>query len=225
MSFSSLLAASQTQTTFQVIPVLVLLPVFGAIAVALTPNARIGVHKMLATIFTGITGAISVWLLTAFETNGEFQFISQQTWIKSLGIEWFAGVDGISLFLVVLTGLLFPFVVIAINPKHDHKAYYIWIQLLQTGCMGVFVSLDLFMFFVFFEIVLIPMYFLIGKWGHGNAQYAATKFFLYTMFGSALMLVSIVSLAVLHAQNSDSELTFNLIEIAQTLRSQQILQG
>ena len=215
MSFSSLLAASQTQTTFQVIPVLVLLPVFGAIAVALTPNARIGVHKMLATIFTGITGAISVWLLTAFETNGEFQFISQQTWIKSLGIEWFAGVDGISLFLVVLTGLLFPFVVIAINPKHDHKAYYIWIQLLQTGCMGVFVSLDLFMFFVFFEIVLIPMYFLIGKWGHGNAQYAATKkFFLYTMFGSALMLVSIVSLAVLHAQNSDSELTFNLIEIA-----------
>ena len=80
--------------------------------------------------------------------------------------------------------------------------------------MGVFVSLDLFMFFVFFEIVLIPMYFLIGKWGHGNAQYAATKFFLYTMFGSALMLVSIVSLAVLHAQNSDSELTFNLIEIA-----------
>ncbi|DAC37087.1 MAG TPA: NADH-quinone oxidoreductase subunit M, partial [Candidatus Poseidoniales archaeon] len=138
----------------------------------------------------------------------------QQTWIKSLGIEWFAGVDGISLFLVVLTGLLFPFVVIAINPKHDHKAYYIWIQLLQTGCMGVFVSLDLFMFFVFFEIVLIPMYFLIGKWGHGNAQYAATKFFLYTMFGSALMLVSIVSLAVLHAQNSDSELTFNLLEIA-----------
>ena len=112
MSFSSLLAASQIQTTFQVIPVLVLLPVFGAIAVALTPNARIGVHKMLATIFTGITGAISVWLLTAFETNGEFQFISQQTWIKSLGIEWFAGVDGISLFLVVLTGLLFPFVVI-----------------------------------------------------------------------------------------------------------------
>ena len=214
MSFPTLLAASQTQTTFQVIPVLVLLPVFGAIAVALTPNARIGVHKMLATIFTGVTGAISVWLLTAFETNGEFQFISQQTWIKSLGIDWFAGIDGISLFLVVLTGLLFPFVIIAINPKHDHKAYYIWIQLLQTGCMGVFVSLDLFMFFVFFEIVLIPMYFLIGKWGHGNAQYAATKFFLYTMFGSALMLVSIVSLAVLHAQNSDSELTFNLLEIA-----------
>ena len=148
-----------------------------------------------------------------FETNGEFQFISQQTWIKSLGIEWFGRLTEFP-FLIVLTGLLFPFVVIAINPKHDHKAYYIWIQLLQTGCMGVFVSLDLFMFFVFFEIVLIPMYFLIGKWGHGNAQYAATKFFLYTMFGSALMLVSIVSLAVLHAQNSDSELTFNLIEIA-----------
>ena len=214
MTFLNLLAASSSQPTFPVIPALVLLPVFGAIAVALTPNARVGLHKMLATIFTGVTGAISVWLLTAFKTNSEFQFLSQQSWIKSLGIEWFAGIDGISLFLVVLTGLLFPFVIVAINPSHDHKAYYIWIQLLQTGCMGVFVSLDLFMFFVFFEIVLIPMYFLIGKWGHANAKYAATKFFLYTMFGSALMLVSIVSLAVLHSQNADTDLTFNLLEIA-----------
>ena len=80
--------------------------------------------------------------------------------------------------------------------------------------MGVFVSLDLFMFFVFFEIVLIPMYFLIGKWGHGNARYAATKFFLYTMLGSALMLISIISLVVIHSRNANIDLTFNLIEIA-----------
>ena len=103
MTFLNLLAASSSQPTFPVIPALVLLPVFGAIAVALTPNARVGLHKMLATIFTGVTGAISVWLLTAFKTNSEFQFLSNQSWIKSLGIEWFAGIDGISLFLVVLT--------------------------------------------------------------------------------------------------------------------------
>ena len=129
---------------------------------------------MLATFFTGITGAISVWLLTAFETNGEFQFISQQTWIKSLGIEWFAGLTEFP-FPSGLNRITVPIRRYCNKPKHDHKAYYIWIQLLQTGCMGVFVSLDLFMFFVF-EIVLIPMYFLIGKWGHGNAQYAATNF-------------------------------------------------
>lgn len=214
MSVINVLAAGSSEVSFPVIPVLVLLPAFGALAVAITPNARIGVHKLLATVFTGITGAISVWVLTAFESNGAYQFLSEQTWVDSLGIQWNAGIDGISLFLVVLTGLLFPFVVIAINPHHDQKAYYIWIQLLQTGCMGVFVSLDLFMFFVFFEIVLIPMYFLIGKWGHGNAKYAATKFFLYTMLGSALMLVSIISLVVLHSRDSGSDLTFNLIEIA-----------
>ncbi|MEC7843906.1 MAG: NADH-quinone oxidoreductase subunit M [Actinomycetota bacterium] len=214
MNLLNIFAAASLETSFPVIPVLVLLPAFGALAVALTPNGRIGLHKLMATVFTGITGAISVWVLTAFESNGDYQFLSEQTWIESLGIQWNAGIDGISLFLVVLTGLLFPFVVIAINPHHDHKAYYIWVQLLQTGCMGVFVSLDLFMFFVFFEIVLIPMYFLIGKWGHGNARYAATKFFLYTMLGSALMLVSIISLVVLHSREAGTDITFNLIEIA-----------
>ncbi len=207
-------AATSTEVSFPVIPVLVLLPVVGAFVVALVPNSRIGLHKLMATVFTGITGALSVWVLTAFKSNGDYQFMSEKTWIESLGIQWLAGIDGISLFLVVLTGLLFPFVIISINPQHDHKAYYIWVQILQTGCMGVFVSLDLFMFFVFFEIVLIPMYFLIGKWGHGNARYAATKFFLYTMLGSALMLISIISLVVIHSRNANIDLTFNLIEIA-----------
>ncbi|MBG01880.1 MAG: NADH-quinone oxidoreductase subunit M [Acidimicrobiaceae bacterium] len=216
MSSSFLVAAlSSAGPSFPTIPALVLLPIIGAIAVAVTPSARIGLHKLVATIFSGTVGAISVWALAAFETNSDFQFISQTTWIESLGIQWFAGIDGISLFLVVLTGLLFPLAIVAINPSHDHKAYYVWILLLQSGCMGVFVALDLFMFFVFFEIVLIPMYFLIGKWGHGNAKYAATKFFLFTMLGSALMLVSIIALASLHSRDSGNDITFNLLEIAQ----------
>ncbi|MDG1846491.1 MAG: NADH-quinone oxidoreductase subunit M [Acidimicrobiales bacterium] len=200
--------------SFPTIPALVLLPIVGAIVVALAPSSRIGLHKMFATLFSGTVGAISVWALTAFQTNSDLQFVSQKDWVKGLGIQWFAGIDGISLFLVVLTGLLFPLVILAINPQHDHKAYYIWLLILQSGCMGVFVALDLFMFFVFFEIVLVPMYFLIGKWGHGNAKYAATKFFLYTMLGSALMLVSIVALAAIHSRDSGMDLTFNLIEIA-----------
>ena len=200
--------------SFPTIPALVLLPIVGAIVVAMAPSSRIGLHKIFATLFSGTVGAISVWALTAFQTNSDLQFVSQKDWVKSLGIQWFAGIDGISLFLVVLTGLLFPLVILAINPQHDHKAYYIWLLILQSGCMGVFVALDLFMFFVFFEIVLVPMYFLIGKWGHGNAKYAATKFFLYTMLGSALMLVSIVALATIHSRDSGMDITFNLIEIA-----------
>tara|TARA_B100000953_G_scaffold290289_1_gene275191 strand:+ start:1164 stop:2819 length:1656 start_codon:yes stop_codon:yes gene_type:complete len=210
--FASSLAS--TEPSFPTIPALVILPIIGAFAVALTPSARSGLHKLVATLFSGMVGAISIWILTAFETNSDFQFISQATWIKSLGIQWFAGIDGISLFLVVLTGLLFPLAIVAINPSHNHKAYYIWLLILQSGCMGAFVALDLFMFFVFFEIVLIPMYFLIGKWGHGNAKYAATKFFLFTMLGSAIMLVSIIALASLHSRDAGSDITFNLLEIA-----------
>ena len=146
-----------------------------------------------------------------------YQFVSQQDWIEDLGIQWLGGVDGISLFLIVLTGLLFPLAMLAVDPGHDHKPYYAWLLILQAGCMGVFVALDLFMFFVFFEIVLVPMYFLIGKWGHGNAKYAATKFFLYTMLGSALMLVSILALVSLQARETGGAVTFELIEIAENL--------
>jgi NADH-quinone oxidoreductase subunit M len=98
----------------------------------------------------------------------------------------------------VLTALLFPIALLATKPGHDQKSYYAWLLLLEASCLGVFVALDLFLFFVFFELVLVPMYFLIGGWGYANRVYAALKFFLFTMFGSALMLVGIVSLAFLH---------------------------
>jgi hypothetical protein len=91
-----------------------------------------------------------------------FQFVSRAEWIESLGISWHLGVDGISLFLLVLTGVLFPIAIVGASPDHDPKPYYAWLLVLMAGSMGVFVALDLFVFFVFFEIVLVPMYFLIG---------------------------------------------------------------
>src|SRR5207237_8008606 len=124
-------------------------------------------------------------------------------------------VDGISLFLVVLTGVLFPLAILGADPHHDSKQYYAWLLILEAGCLGVFLALDLFLFFIFFEIVLVPMYFLIAKWGHGRRQYAATKFFIYTMFGSAFMLVGIVATAVLHAHAVKGSLTFTLVTIAE----------
>ena len=98
----------------------------------------------------------------------------------------------------MLSGLLFPLAIVAVTPSHDPKPYYAWLLVLQAGCIGVFCALDLFVFFVMFEIVLVPMYFLIGGWGYADRVYAALKFFIFTMLGSALMLVGIVSLAVLH---------------------------
>ena len=128
-----------------------------------------------------------------------FQFVDRHSWIAELGISWHLGVDGISLFLVVLTGVLFPIAMLATDPHHDAKPYYAWLLLLEAGCLGMFLALDLFVFFVIFEIVLVPMYFLIGGWGHGDRVYAALKFFLYTMLGSAFMLVGILALVILHA--------------------------
>jgi NADH-quinone oxidoreductase subunit M len=203
---------------FPAIPALVFVPAVGALVVALIPKGRHGVHQLVATLFASAAGAISVWMMVKFDKDDAgLQFVSQRDWIEDLGIQWFGAVDGISLFLIVLTGLLFPLAMLAVNPGHDHKPYYAWLLILQAGCMGVFVALDLFMFFVFFEIVLVPMYFLIGKWGHGNAKYAATKFFLFTMLGSALMLVSIVALVSLQARDGNADVTFNVIEIAENL--------
>ena len=216
MSATTVLAASDV--SFPLIPALVLLPAVGALVVAMIPRARASIHQQVAVLFAAAAGAISVWAMVAFDKADDgYQFTSEQKWVEDVGIQWLAGIDGISLFLVVLTGLLFPLAMIAVNPGHDSKGYYAWLLLLQAGCFGVFVALDLFMFFVFFEIVLVPMYFLIAKWGHGNAKYAANKFFLFTMLGSALMLVSIVALVSLQSRDAGTDVTFNLVEIAENL--------
>jgi NADH-quinone oxidoreductase subunit M len=184
---------------FPILTALILLPALGALAVVLVPRTRSELLRPVALIFAAATAALAVWLLTAFDPHDAgYQFETNRSWVADFGISWHVGVDGISLFLVVLTGILFPLALLGAQPHHDAKPYYAWILLLEAGCLGVFVSLDLFLFFVMFEIVLVPMYFLIGGWGYANRVYAALKFFLFTMFGSALMLVGIVSLAYLH---------------------------
>ncbi len=203
------------ETGFPLLTALVLVPVFGALVVALTPSSRPELVRLTAVASTFTTAALSVWLLVEFESGvAGFQFVSRHEWIEPLGISWHLGVDGISLFLVVLTGLLFPLSVVGVRPHHGEKAYFGWLLLLMGGVMGAFLSLDLFLFFLCFEVTLVPMYFLIGGWGHGERVYAATKFFLYTMLGSALMLVAIVALAWLHAQDFGT-LTFDLVTLAE----------
>jgi NADH:ubiquinone oxidoreductase subunit 4 (subunit M) len=179
--------------------VAIVLPFLGALAVSLVPRGRAELHRLVALLFSVGTGAITVWVMAAFDRHDAgFQFEVHRNWIADLGIGWHLGVDGISLFLVVLSGLLFPLAIVAVAPHHDPKPYYAWLLVLQAGCIGVFCALDLFVFFVMFEIVLVPMYFLIGGWGYADRVYAALKFFIFTMLGSALMLVGIISLAVIH---------------------------
>ena len=192
----------------------ILVPFVGALAVALVPAARAELHRLVALLFATASGAVTLWVLAAFDrTDSGFQFESTQSWVADFGISWHVGVDGISLFLVVLSGLLFPLALIAVTPHHDPKPYYAWLLVLQGGCIGVFCALDLFMFFVMFEIVLVPMYFLIGGWGYAERVYAALKFFIFTMLGSALMLVGIVSLAFLHRDGVRDENTVRSAEV------------
>lgn len=200
---------------FPILTSLVLVPAAGALVVALLSKRRPEWITLMAMLFSVLTGALSIWVLSSFHTaDAGFQFTSKHPWIKPWGISWHLGIDGISLFLVVLTGVLFPLVMLGVDPHHDHKRYMAWMLLLEAGMMGSFLSLDLFLFFVFFEIVLVPMYFLIGGWGYENRVYAATKFFLYTMVGSAFMLVGVVATAFLARSNGVGHLTFDLVVIA-----------
>jgi NADH-quinone oxidoreductase subunit M len=205
---------------FPILTMLILIPAIGALVVAVLSKRRPEYIKLVAAIASVGTGAMSIWLVADFDNHdGGFSYISKHPWIEQWGISWHLGVDGISLFLVLLTGLLFPLAILGIDPHNEDpardKPYFAWLLLLEAGMMGSFLSLDLFLFFVFFEIVLVPMYFLIGGWGYEGRVYAATKFFLYTMIGSAFMLVSIMATVFIASRNGVGHITFDLIEIAE----------
>lgn len=210
-----ILASESASVDFPILTALVIVPVIGALAILLTSRRRPELAKLFAILSSVTAAAMSVWLFSSYDTgDAGFQFVSKHTWIEEWGISWHLGVDGISLFLVVLTAVLFPLAIVGIDPHHDDKPYFAWLLLLEAGVLGSFLSLDLFLFFVCFEIVLVPMYFLIGGWGYENRRYAATKFFLYTMLGSAFMLVGLIA-TVLIARDDLGKITFDLVELAE----------
>lgn len=152
-------------------------------------------------IGTLVTFGISLGLLNLYEPNGAaFQFTETFDWIPFFGIKYSLGIDGISLWLILLTTFLSPLVVLSSFSaiENRHKMYYFLLLFLETAMIGAFVATDIFLFYVFWEAMLIPMYFLIGIWGGKDRVYAAMKFFLYTLVGSLLMLVAIFYLAYLH---------------------------
>ena len=203
-------------SSFPLLTSIILVPGAGALVVALLPKNQVRLVKLVGILFALATAALTIYLLIDFDKSADgFQFVSQHVWIEALGIDWHLGVDGISLFLVVLSGVLFPLAFWGgdADANHDVKAYTAWMLLLEAGVLGTFLALDLFLFFIFFEIVLVPMYFLIGGWGHGQRVYAAVKFFLFTMTGSAFMLVGLLATVFLY-RNETGVLTFDVTVIA-----------
>ncbi|MFQ5804657.1 MAG: NADH-quinone oxidoreductase subunit M [Candidatus Methylomirabilales bacterium] len=187
------------------------LPAVGALGLLVIPRQRENLIRGLALGISILTFLLSLRLYTEFELGvGGMQFVEEAEWIPSLGIGYKLGIDGISLFLVLLTTFLMPIVILASKGiVHRVKEYMVVMLLLATGMIGVFVALDLVLFYVFWEATLIPMYFLIGIWGGPRRVYATIKFVLFTMAGSLLMLVAIIALPLLHAQGGGA-FTFDL---------------
>ncbi|MCS7184894.1 MAG: NADH-quinone oxidoreductase subunit M [bacterium] len=173
---------------------LVFSPLIGAIFISLTKNEKI--IKTLAIIFQAVPFLVSLYLYFVFnKTNTDMQFVEEVEWIRFLNIKYIMGVDGISMPLVLLTTLLSLLSTIAsLHINTRVKEYFLWMLILATGMSGVFTSLDLILFYIFWEVTLVPMYFLIGIWGGPKKEYAAIKFFLYTLLGSLFMLLGFIIL-------------------------------
>jgi NADH-quinone oxidoreductase subunit M len=198
---------------FPYLTVLVLLPAGGAAAVALIGSVR-GVHRRVIELLgLGVSVAVlglAVAVAVLFHAGqAGYQFVSNHQWAPDLGIRWYLGVDGISLFLVLLAAVLFPIVLAGARTRQDPRSFVAWMLLLEAACIGSFVSLDLVLFFFFFELTLIPSYFIISGWGYARRAYAAIKFFVYTFLGSAFLLVGILAVAFIH-QDQTGVFTFSL---------------
>jgi NADH-quinone oxidoreductase subunit M len=172
--------------------VLVFLPVAGAVVVALLPRGAVRAQKLVALMVTTVVFAASLLLVKGFKAAPGMQFEATRPWLPDWGISYHVGIDGLSLWLVILTTFLTPLALLGSWSSIDRRVreFNVFMLLLEAGMLGVFVALDLFLFYIFWEAMLIPMYFLIGIWGHERRIYAAVKFFLYTMAGSVLMLVA-----------------------------------
>ena len=176
------------------IPLILAVPLLGAIFVMCTPKTEAPLHRGIGLVFSLITFAISLMMLGSFDPKGgEFQLKLDVEWIPVLGAHFKTGVDGISIFLVILTTFLMPLTLIGTGKaiEKNVREFIAVMLVLETGMVGAFVALDVFVFYVFWEVMLIPMYLLIGIWGGQRRIYASIKFVIYTMVGSLLMLVAI----------------------------------
>jgi NADH-quinone oxidoreductase subunit M len=196
---------------FPILLAIIATPAIGAVVVTMIPSNRPEILRAAGYVFTVATLGLALWLLWNFQVgNPDFQFVENRPWLPGLGTRFIVGVDGISIFMVVISALLMPIGLLASEKYVEHrpKAFTAWFLVLEMAIMGIFLSIDLIGFFVFWEFMLVPMYFLIQGWGSERREYAAMKFFLYTAAGSALLLASTLILGFLH-QSDTGTLTFD----------------
>jgi NADH-quinone oxidoreductase subunit M len=189
-------------SNFPLLLALIVVPAAGAAAVAALPHGRDRLAKQVALAISLLVLLLAVLATVAFDTGGpRFQLTSSVTWIADFGVSFALGVDGIALVMLLLIGVLVPVVLLASwdDPMPAHRSmrsYLAWLLLLEAMMVGVFAATDVFLFYVFFEAMLVPMYFLIGSFGGPRRQYAAMKFFLYSLLGGLVMLASVIGLYV-----------------------------
>jgi NADH-quinone oxidoreductase subunit M len=199
-----------------VLTLTIFLPLLFAIAIIILPKQKVQLIKQIGLGGSIITFLVSLILYFGFRAEeAGFQFVQKYLWISSLNISYHIGIDGMSLLLILLTTFLTPLALLGTwnSIAVKLKGYTAMVLLLEVGMIGVFASLDLFLFYIFWEAMLIPMYFIIGIWGGANRIYAAIKFFLYTLFGSLLMLVAILSLGYFASTMPGGQFTTNLIDL------------
>jgi len=181
-----------------ILSVMTFLPILGVLLLLFIPKESKGTLRGVAMLTTIATFVVSLPILTGFQTIADYQFVENVPWIAAgpFAMRYNIGIDGISLWLVILTTFIMPIAVLSTYTAVEEKVkeYMICLLLLETGMLGAFISLDLFLFYIFWEVMLIPMYFMIGIWGGKNRIYAAVKFFVYTMVGSLLMLIALIYL-------------------------------
>ena len=200
---------------FPILSLTTFLPLVGAILLLMVGREQIRSLRNLAFLVSVATFAVSLPIPFVYDqTTPAMQFVERAAWIPSLGVTYFVGLDGISLWLVMLTTFLSPLAILCSfeSIKHRAKEYYVFMLVLETGMLGVFLSLDFFLFYVFWEVMLVPMYFLIGVWGSDRRLYSAIKFFLYTLFGSVVMLLGILAI-YFYAGAQTGTYTFDVLEL------------
>ena len=205
------------------ITITTLLPLVGALVIAVMPKEKDRAVRLMGILVTGAALALAIAITIGFDYGRDgLQYVLDVEWISVIGVKFHVGIDGISLPLYVLTFLLSFLCAIYswryVPDPGRTRAFLALMLLLETGMAGTFIAFDLILFFVFWEMVLVPMYFLIGIWGSSNREYAAIKFFLYTLFGSVFMLLGFLAM---YFQGPDPH-TFDMVRAAEVRRDRRI---
>src|SRR5438093_2649012 len=207
-------AAPATVHHFPWLTVVTFAPLAGAVVAAVLPSSALNLHRLWALLVTLITLGLALATLSAYSSGAAgFQLVDRAVWVKSLNFNYILGVDGISLFMVLLTAFLMPAaILVSWRIERQAKYYLIAFLVLESAMIGSFLALDLLLFFLFFEALLFPMYLIIGGWGSERRVYAAVKFFLFTMSGSAFLFVGILFL-YFRAGSQLGHTTFDLTQL------------